>query len=158
MILRSFFEDFGDLVPFQVPPTEMDTFFCTSKMHRSRSSEGVGWCPAACYVGGHVLQVGCATSGDIWGAPENVIPKDTFFCTLFPVFVSSLSLEFSGEALKSATYLSRPPGTPLKYFCSHLSRPPTYVGHFGLKKFKNVRKSKVLMGREAPQKILKFTT
>ena len=61
-------------------------------------------------------------------------------------------------SLKSATYLSRPPGTPLKYFCSHLSRPPTYVGHFGLKKVKNVRKSKVLMGREAPQKILKFTT
>ena len=98
---KDFFEDFGDLVPVYVSPAGMDTFFCTSKKHRSRSSGGVGWSPAACYVGGHVLQVGCATSGSIWRAPENVNPEDTFFCTLFPLFVSSLSLEFSGEALKS---------------------------------------------------------
>ena len=89
---KDFFDDlggFGDLVPVLVSPTGIDTFFCDRKMDRSRSSGGVGWSPAACYVGGHVLQVGCATSGSIWRAPENVNPEDTFFCTLFPVFVSS---------------------------------------------------------------------
>ena len=84
-----FFRGFGDLVPGWISPDPSDHTFCTRKMDRSRSSDGVGWSPAACYVGGHVLQVGCATSGSIWRAPENVIPKDTFFCTLFPVFVSS---------------------------------------------------------------------
>ena len=97
---KDFFDDlggFGDLVPVLVSPTGIDTFFCNRKMDRSRSSGGVGWCPAACYVGRCIVQVGCATFGDVWKAQKKFNPDDTFFCALFP----ESTCEFSGKALKS---------------------------------------------------------
>ena len=94
-----FFRGFGDLVPGWTSPDPSDLLFCTREMDRSRSSDGVGWSPAACYVGRCIVQVGCATFGGVWRAPKKFNPDDTFFCALFPLFLS----QFSGSALKWAT-------------------------------------------------------
>ena len=64
MILR-IFGGSEDLVPVLVSPTGIDTFFCDRKIARSRSSGGVGRCPAACYVGRCTVQVAYATFGDV---------------------------------------------------------------------------------------------
>ena len=100
MILRIFGES-EDLVPVLVSPTGIDTFFCDRKMDRSRTSGGVGRCPAACYVGRCIVQVACATFGDVLRAPKNFNPDDTFFCALFPQSTDKYTDMFSGEALKS---------------------------------------------------------
>ena len=91
-VLRIFifhdFKDFSGILGIWcrvlVSPTGIDTFFCDRKMDRSRSSGGVGRCPAACYVGRCIVQVACATFGDVLRAPKNFNPDDTFFCALFP--------------------------------------------------------------------------
>ena len=94
---KIFFEDLGIWCRDGHLRNPSDLFFCTRKMGRSRSSDGVGRSPAACYVGGCIIQVGCTTFWDLSGAPKNFKLDDLFFCTLFPLSSS----QFSGEALKS---------------------------------------------------------
>ena len=91
-----FFRGFGDLVPGWTSPDPSDLLFCTREMDRSRSSDGVGWSPAACYVGGCIVQVGCTTFGEVSGAQKKIKLDDHTFCALFPLFL----MQFSGSALK----------------------------------------------------------
>ena len=95
-----FFRGFGDLVPGWTSPDPSDHTFCTRKMDRSRSSDGVGWSPAACYVGRCIVQVGCTTFWGIWEAPKKNKLDDLLFCTLFPLFLMQSLYQFSGSALK----------------------------------------------------------
>ena len=95
-----FFRGFGDLVPGWTSPDPSDLLFCTCEMDRSRSSDGVGRSPAACYVGGCIIQVGCTTFWDLWGAPKIFKLDDLFFCTLFPLSFTQSFTQFSGRALK----------------------------------------------------------